>query len=249
MSESIANILQTLKGIPLSKMDDVALQKRIDTKFVLPKSKLPTILHSIKDHYDVLEIGGQRLMNYKSLYFDTPQKKFYLEHHNGRIKTTKVRTRQYVDSNVHFFEVKMKDGRGNTRKKRIPIANVESVRSRKTQKFIKKITQKHYDLQPVLWTVFKRLTLVSKTNLERITIDIDLSFEFDGKQKLLSDLCVIEVKQANLDRNSKLFQTMKSYNVHSTGFSKYCIGMTYIYDSLKYNTFKPKLITVSKISD
>jgi hypothetical protein len=249
MSESITNILETLEGIPLSKMDDVALQKRIDTKFVLSISKLPAILHSIKDHYDVLEIRGQRLMNYKSLYFDTPQKKFYLDHHNGKIKTTKVRTRQYVDSNAHFFEIKMKDGRGNTRKKRIPISDIESVRGPKTQKFIKKISKKHYDLQPVMWTLFKRLTLVSKTDLERITIDIDLSFEFDGKQKLLSDLSVIEVKQANLDRNSKLFQTMKAYNVHSTGFSKYCVGMTYIYDDLKYNTFKPKLLTVSKISD
>lgn len=36
-------------------------------------------------------------------------------------------------------------------------------------------------------------------------------------------------------------------NIHPTGFSKYCIGVSLLYQNVKYNNFKPKLRLVHKL--
>jgi hypothetical protein len=42
------------------------------------------------------------------LYFDTDSKRFYHDHHNGKVKRTKIRMRNYVESNLTFLEIKKK---------------------------------------------------------------------------------------------------------------------------------------------
>jgi hypothetical protein len=249
MLETVENILDSLDGISLSNMDDVALQKRTDTKFILSHDKLPAVLHRLKDSYQALEINGQRLMKYKSLYFDTPDYKFYHDHHNGKIKRTKIRMRQYVDSDLYFLEVKMKDGRSNTRKKRMPIPGFEDISSPIYQMFMEDVTNKKYDLSPSLWNNFQRMTLVNKDDRERVTLDVNLSFEHEGKKRAISNLAIIELKQARPNRNSAVVQALKQEGVNPFGFSKYCIGMTQLYDDIKYNAFKPKLLRVKKLTE
>jgi len=244
----IKNIISNYTPISLNEMDNVSLMKRVDTKFLIGKNQLSQILESIRDEYFILEINKNRLMNYKSLYFDSDDKIFYNNHHNKRARRTKVRIRKYVESNILFLEVKQKDIKGNTVKNRIKIDDFETVLSENSNSFIKKITSKNHTLNPSLWNSFRRITLVNKKAKERVTIDINLSYSINIKEKYFDDLVIIELKQERYNRNSPIVETLKTKGFFPYSISKYCIGMINLYDNLKQNRFKEKLIKINKIS-
>jgi hypothetical protein len=232
----------------LLQMKEVELMKRTDTKFILNESKLNSILENIHEHYFILEIQDRRLMTYKSLYFDTDSKLFYREHHSGKVNRTKIRMRNYVESELTFLEIKQKDSSGDTNKSRLRIDQIEPLISIKSIDYIKRKTGKPYQLEPFLWNHFNRFTLVSKTEKERVTIDLNLSFDFGDSSKSFNKLAIIEVKQERLNRNSFIIQELKKNGIKSFGFSKYCIGMLSLHNELKYNAFKPNLLKINKIT-
>ena len=246
--ENIENVLSEFPGISLVQMDDVSMLKRTDTKFVLPQKLLPEILKSVAQNYRILEINGRRLMNYKSLYFDTPNFKFYSDHHNGKLKRTKIRIRQYVDSNLHFLEIKIKDGKGRTVKTRMRISEFDTDIGNTQAEFIREVTNCHFDLEPTLWNDFRRFTHVDNALTERITIDVGLAFQLEGNKKEFSDLVVVELKQVRYDRKSDIAKVLKKHSIYPYGFSKYCLGMTQLYKDIKYNAFKPKLLKIKKLT-
>lgn len=248
MSEIINKISEKFSPISLQEMDGVSLLKRTDTKFIIPQSMLPHILSGILSSYRLLEINGRRRMNYKSLYFDTPEKKFYLDHHNGKLRRTKIRIREYVDSNLFFFEIKLKDGKGNTNKLRCPISKFEQSIPSFYANFVKESTGINYDLRPTLWNNFQRMTFVNTQGKERVTVDLNLSYSFLDDEKKIANLVIIELKQERYNRNSILVRALKEYSIVPYGFSKYCIGMTQLYSDIKYNAFKPKLLRLKKIT-
>ncbi|MCF6351001.1 MAG: polyphosphate polymerase domain-containing protein [Flavobacteriaceae bacterium] len=248
MNEKEINTINTFTSISLKEMDQVALMKRVDTKFLIAKKQLIEILELVKKDYDVLEIEGNRLMNYNSLYFDTDLKKFYFDHHNKRVRRTKIRIRKYVESDIYFLEVKQKDIKGNTIKNRIKIDNFETNLSKKSTNFITETTNKDYSLTSTLWNSFKRITLVNKNAKERVTIDLNLSFSLDKNEKRYDNLVIIELKQERYDRNSPIVKILKKYRTHPYSISKYCVGILNLYKNIKHNRFKQKLIKINKIS-
>ena len=125
MKKQLSHIINSLESISLKEMDSVSLMKRTDTKFVIHEKQLIDVLETIKNQYKVLKINENRMMTYSSLYFDTQDKKFYNNHHNGKINRTKVRMRKYVESDICFFEIKQKDGKGKTTKSRIQIKDFQ----------------------------------------------------------------------------------------------------------------------------
>ncbi len=248
MNERKLNIINTFTSISLKEMDEVALMKRVDTKFLVSKTQLTEILELIKNEYRVLEIEKNRLMSYNSLYFDTSLKKFYFDHHNKRVRRTKIRIRKYVESDIYFLEVKQKDIKGNTIKNRIKIDDFEIKLSEKSVNFIDKTTGKNYVLEPTLWNNFKRITLVNKNAKERVTIDLNLSFSLDNNKKEYNNLVIIELKQERYNRKSPIVKILKKYRVHPYSISKYCVGIINLYENIKHNRFKEKLIKINKIS-
>jgi hypothetical protein len=245
---NIENSIFQIQKISLSEMDSVTLQKRKDTKFVVNISHLPNILEQLKENYRVLDIDGNRLMSYSSLYLDTPDFKFFNDHHNGRVNRTKIRQRKYVDSNLTFIEIKKKNGKGETDKYRKQIPDFETELSENSKDFIQKVTDKNFDLQPSLWNNFKRITLVNLKSKERVTIDMNLSFSIDNKEKVYSELVVIELKQAKFDRSSEVVRILKNIQCNPYSISKYCVGASNLYQNLKYNLIKSKLLKINKIS-
>lgn len=247
MQQNIQNIINTFSSISLDEMNSVALMKRTDTKFVINKLQLVLVLKSLGIHYKVLEINDNRIMSYSSLYFDTPNNKFYNDHHNGKNNRTKVRQRKYVDSNLCFLEIKKKNGKGETNKTRIPVSDFETNLSKPSNDFISKTTDQEYDLVPSLWNDFNRITLVNIKNKERVTVDLNLTYKINGLEKNYESLVVIEVKQERFNRNSEIVKTLKLYKQNPYSISKYCIGMISLYKDLKYNIFKKKLIKINNI--
>ena len=89
-------------------MDSVALMNRTDTKYQVSLENVEKALEDLKDHYQILEIAGSRMFQYKTIYFDTEDKHLLNEHLRGKLNRTKVRAREYVGSSTRFFELKLK---------------------------------------------------------------------------------------------------------------------------------------------
>ncbi len=246
--KEIASTILKFKSISLEEMNTVSLMKRTDTKYIIHINSLAPILEDLQKEYQVLEIESRRIMSYSSVYFDTPKFKFYFDHHNGKVNRTKIRQRKYVDSDLTFLEIKQKNGKGETNKSRIQIPDFELDFSPTSKEFISETTGQAFDLQPSLWNRFKRITLVHLKDNERATIDIDLTYSMNEKEKSYENIVVVEVKQHRFDRKSVLVKTLKKYKYNPYSISKYCIGIVNLYQHLKYNLFKRKLLKINKIS-
>jgi hypothetical protein len=251
MSErEIINQLQSFNPISLKEMDRVKLMNRIDTKFAFDKNTLIQILPKLTENYFSLEIQGKRALTYESLYFDDAAFSLFHDHHNRRVNRYKFRIRNYVESNLFFFEIKHKI-KGRTDKHRIDTAGFHQQLTQSELNLIDTHCHKTYDLIPVLTNKFKRITLVHKTENERLTLDFNLIFNNTLKTVELSELVIAELKQSKLNRRSPFYNLMKSMQLRPYRLSKYCIGAVELIggEQLKYNRFKKKLMYLEKINN
>ena len=127
----LTDILSRMSPISLSEMEAVKLMNRLDTKYVTSMAHVRQVLLLAANQYFVQEIGGERIAAYDTLYYDTSALAMYIEHHNRRLVRQKVRIRRYIGSqsnlsesgDLTFLEIKNKDNRGRTKKKRIEVIN------------------------------------------------------------------------------------------------------------------------------
>jgi len=232
-------------------MDGVKLMNRVDSKFILPVTKLPGLLQSIGNEYKVLEINLQREFKYNSVYLDTPDYLFFNQHLTGKMGRFKVRIRTYEVNNLTYLEVKYKSNKGRTSKTRIKRERSMTVEDAASQKFLgKSLSTEIESLKPVITSLFTRITLVNLSASERVTIDYNLAYvNTNGDRIDLPYLAVIEIKKEKATCRSKIMKHLKESGIRQTGFSKYCIGISLINDVARKNTFKPKLIMLNKIKD
>jgi hypothetical protein len=245
----IKELLDPFEPITLQEMDRVKLMNRMDTKFAFRFSDLNTLLPLLTLNYRVLTIEGTNTPHYESLYFDDERFSFFRDHHNGKGDRFKVRIRKYVESNLFFLEVKHKI-KGRTDKKRIVTDQFNEVLPESDLAFVQNELQANKNLVPTMWNSFQRITLVSKTENERLTLDFNILFEKDGVKKSFKQLVIAELKQEDLNRNSVFYQLMKEQRIRPYRLSKYCLGSVEIYgeDKLKFNRFKKKLLYLKKIN-
>ena len=240
--------LQFFDPITLAEMDEVSLMNRTDTKFVFEIHLLPLILNDIQPHYKSLEINGSRFANYKTDYFDTYDYNMFIAHQNGKQNRYKVRYREYVGSNLSFLEVKFKNNKGKTLKSRIKSwVDYNDIDNNDMSFLTESIPYPVDQLKHVLTNEFSRITLVSKTDKERLTIDFSLQFEKEVNSKSLSNLVIAEVKQEKVDRSSKVMKALKKHGVRQASFSKYASGVALLNKKLKYNQFKSNMLYLNKI--
>ena len=245
--KKITNILSTFSPISLEEMDAVTLMNRSDTKFVFHQSVLMQILPKIKQYYHVLMINDIRLNQYRSLYYDTEEFSFYQEHHNGKANRSKVRFREYIDSKVCFLEVKQKNNKGKTIKKRTKVKEISEALNKEDYKFVEEVLGKEIQLKQSHWNSFSRATLVHKHQVERLTIDLKLEFYDDKSTGELENVVIAEVKQEKKSRASDFIRLIKEEGVHPFKISKYCIATSTLNKHLKNNRFKKKFLHLNKI--
>ena len=240
-------IVSDFSSISLKEMDGVKLMSRMDTKFVFKLEKLPSLLEKMTPFYRVLEINGKFIHDYKSLYFDTNARKFYIDHHNSRVNRNKIRFREYVESGLTFLEVKLKNNKGRTIKKRMKVDAISKELSNKHKAYIEKIIGKVVDVNAKQWISFSRISFVHKQKKERLTIDIKLSFKDDEKVGNLNDIVIAEVKQERMSRSSDFIRIAKEMSILPIRLSKYCISTMQLWPSIKQNRFKKKLLFINKL--
>lgn len=122
-------------------------------------------------------------------------------------------------------------------------------------------------MQPKLWNLYGRITLVNRSFPERVTLDLDLRFSADGgwspasaegarlpvtragASVALPGVVTAEVKQAGRPRPTVFIQVMHQLQVRAGGFSKYCVGVSLLYPHLKHNNFRPQLRALAHLAD
>ncbi len=232
-------------------MDSVKLMNRIDSKFVLPVTRLTTLLHDISNEYKVLEINLKREFNYSTVYLDTSDYLFYNQHLTGKMGRYKVRVRTYEANNLTYLEVKYKSNKGRTSKTRIRKKGTLTIGDAESQKFLRQSIGAEIDsLSPVITSLFTRITLVNLSSSERVTVDYNVAYSNnDGKRIDLPYLAIVEIKRNKSTGLSPVSKNLKEIMIRQTGFSKYCIGVSLINNITRSNSFKPKLLMLNKIKD
>ncbi len=253
--ESLYGILDEFEIISLAEMDSVRLMSRIDTKYLLNRHQLPQLLIKAREHYKILEINNKRVAAYSTVYWDTDLSEMYIMHHNRKLNRYKIRMRSYLDSDISFLEIKQKNNKGITSKRRIEIDNSRFYNwllNEREEQFLAEISPYCFDaLRPSLQNSFQRITLVDKEETERITIDLDLTYKGIDSSHIhkMEDLVIIEMKQGVGSTHSFFYNYLRDMSIQPVNMSKYCMGMTLIYPALKSNRFKKKLRLINKITN
>lgn len=250
------DILSQFDPITLDEMSGIRLMNRTDTKFVTTRPMLERLLLMAHEEYYAQQIGNSRMAAYYTVYFDTPDCQMYTVHETGHTNRQKLRIRSYVDSHLNFLEVKTKNNKGRTKKKRVSLDNFSpdeselfDVQSAAYADFL----HEHLRYDPVtlsrqLENRFDRITLVNKGMTERLTIDINLRFHniATGNYRFMDHIAIIELKRDGRVY-SPILSLLNQLRIKPHGFSKYCIGSALTNNSLHCNRLKPRLHSIERI--
>ncbi len=242
------DIVNTFKPLYLNELDKVKLLDRKDTKYVFNQFQLPSILEQLIPFYKILEIDNERVFIYDTIYFDTHDFQFYKQHHNGNKKRYKIRSRTYQNTGQSFFEIKVKNNKNRTIKKRQLLDEAIIDIGEKEQKFISDIigTKDDKYIQKLKLKFF-RITLVDNDSKERLTIDTNLIIKNSQNNTKFSKLVIAEIKQNKFNPKSNFIRILQNHKIQDMRFSKYCMGILHINEHLKYNRFKPRIFQINKI--
>lgn len=243
----IRNCLFSFNKVSLIDLDQVKLMNRTDLKFCLHISQLPLILEAIKSYYSVLEINGETVFKYDNTYFDTPDNQMFICHQNGKSNRFKIRIRNYVESNLNFLEIKLKNNKGRTIKNRVVKQEFIPEFTTDEINFLERVTPfSSLQLEPKIRSYFSRFTLVDKEFTQRITIDMTPGFQNTENKITLNNLVIIEIKQDKSSNPAMIIKILQDLKIRKQGFSKYCVGRSLLEDKIKKNNFKPLLMKISK---
>ena len=246
----IDQILESYSPISLAEMSAVRLMNRIDTKFLTSIDVLGVLLERLSGEYYVQDTDGMRLFPYHTLYFDTDTHKMYMMHLAGKKVRQKIRMRTYESTDAHFLEIKQKNNKGRTKKKRISIESMTDTTVPFGDFIEKHSSFRAFELIPHLENNFKRITLVNHQFTERLTIDVGLRFHnmINGTDVELGNMAVIELKRDGAIPSPAL-KHLNALRIKASGFSKYCMGMVFTSPDLKANRFKERKRYVLKLNN
>lgn len=244
---NINQLLTNFAPINLEQMDAVSFLNRTDTKYVFHRDRLESLLLRLQEQFSMLIIKGSGVQHYTTVYMDTPMFEMYHQHHNGLRDRFKIRTRQYTNSKLFFLELKKKNNKGVTAKKREKTSSVD-LESQKDSFFEEKTPYTKSDVAETLKNSFSRITFVNEKTPERITLDFALSYINLKNEKHLEipNACILEIKRNQNAKNRVLDQILKDLEIYPTKFSKYCMGMSLLEPNLKTNRFKAGLHILRK---
>ncbi|MBX3044421.1 MAG: polyphosphate polymerase domain-containing protein [Candidatus Kapabacteria bacterium] len=237
-----------MNSFSLSELNKISPSRRYDTKFICNKSELKNLLKTLSTDFNILDIAGNRIFTYSNLYYDTANLDFFKSHINGNLGRYKLRRRNYKLTGDVFIEVKYKNNKGETNKHRFKSPSLKTNISNFEDE-IKTLVKKPLNkLKPQVHVDYKRITLLKPGIFEKVTIDFDLSFQItDGSSIRLPNLIIVEHKSKSTTENREFYSLIKRPDFKKMSLSKYVLGLMLAKPDIKYNSYKPKLITINKI--
>jgi hypothetical protein len=228
------------------------LLDRLENKYVVSAPAFAEAMHALRDDFDILDIAGETTFTYETIYYDTESLLAYRQHAQGKRRRFKIRCRRYVDSDLYFFEVKLKGSRGRTIKQRMVYDDArhgQVTLDEAATDFVRRCVEETYgevfaeQLRAQLTMRYRRLTLVGKGYPERLTVDFGL--EFVGPEGAVAsappDTLVVEVKSQNGRGIGD--GVLRASGARGGTCSKYCVGLNLVRPGLRYNVFKQLLRT------
>lgn len=220
------------------------LQTRIDRKYLIPTAGFIELIARLDGRMDVLQIGGRRVFDYESVYFDTPDLLAYHQHAHGRRRRFKVRTRTYLNTAETVLEVKTEGGREETIKHRYPYGLADRYQMTAPARHI--VADRLDDptiahrLQESMLNQYRRATLVDPTTGSRMTCDVDLVFHGQHRHRAgPEDLILIESKTAGAAAPADTLLWRLGHR--PAAISKYCVGLALLHPHLPANRWNRTL--------
>lgn len=245
LEDGIQSALGQFETVGLTELSSVALLNRVDTKFVFHIRHFEAILRELSAQYYVLEVDRVRMFRYHSVYLDTDNFDLYKWHHDGRANRLKIRYRWYLDSGTCYFEVKYKS-KGRTDKKRMSVKDVGEAITDDQIALIKHDTLAISLLRRKMAIGYTRITLVSKDFSERMTCDLNLSFDNFQKSTQFPELVIAELKTGKSAMGSAALSCFRRRLIRRFSFSKYATSVALLQD-VKSNAFKPRIARIERI--
>ena len=245
MPDTLARLAGGFAPLSLEELNARAeLRHRVDTKYLVPLESLEAVLAALNGSYTVLEIESRRHFTYRTTYFDSPGLTTYRAHMQQRRRRFKCRSRQYVESGLTYFEVKLKGRRGETVKERLPSQpDRHDVFDDEARTFLSERLATHYgtqlveEFEPTLAMRYSRLTLVSLDEEERLTLDAALSFRGadGGVTAMASEYAIVESKSTR--GRGAADRRLRARGFRPISCSKYCLGIALTREDVRGNDF------------
>jgi hypothetical protein len=250
MPLSPALAAESFRAVGLGELQtSAALQDRMDSKYVISLADFATLAERLRGTHVALEIDGRRAFRYRTIYFDTRERRIFRDHVQQRRRRYKCRAREYVDSGLCLFEVKLKGPRGRTVKHRMAYDPMPpDDLSPPALAFLHDCLERAYGrapdgkLRPALAVAYTRVTLAAPALGERLTCDFDLAFSApDGASgRLAGDRVIVESKSAH--GNATADRVLRSLGARpEADCSKYCLGVGYTNPDVNSNRMRPLL--------
>ena len=84
-----------INSITLEEAKKIKLFNRVEKKYKCTLNQLYSLIEHIAEKYYVVENNNEILLNYHSLYFDTPNMIMFFDHENSIPHRQKIRIREY----------------------------------------------------------------------------------------------------------------------------------------------------------
>lgn len=267
-----ANAFQLL-DLPEISLHDLAqraeLLKRTDRKYLVPGKLVVEMVDFLGEiGAQALTIGGVQIFGYLSDYYDTSDFALYRAAATKRRRRFKLRSRVYLDSGMHFMELKTRSGRGQNVKDRLRLEDVctydvvngandpsEPLKRTDVVAWASKLLQQRgvvasqregfrtiMDLMPSSRSSYRRSTLCLPDD-SRLTIDQDLVLSGPGESSGFEvPEVVVETKSSG--RTSDADRWLWSHGIRPSRVSKYAIGTAIVHPELPANRWHS---TMSKL--
>lgn len=242
MKADLKSKLKDFAPISLTQLNSSAsFLDRIEKKYLISQEQLKSVLKELQEDFYVLEINGQSVFTYDNVYMDTENYMFYKQHQewtkdeNGKKSRTKIRTRLYTDSNMAFFEYKQKEWE-TIRKFRYEFpAEEHGTMTKWKTRFFEWVYMSFYGhlpekITPALNTNYNRMTLCSKDNGERVTIDFNIKTNDlrDSKAKSVSIENAVILESKSMSESCASHKVMEKLWIETaSSCSKYCLWLIY----------------------
>jgi VTC domain len=255
MESTIADCLTKFRPISLSELNAKAeMLERLDHKYIMSAAQLRQALSLMTEQFDILTIQGKRSFAYSTLYFDDADRHCYYDHHQQRRKRYKARVRHYLDADSSYLEVKLKEQRSMTAKRRLQVAGPVNCLDEHCLAFVSDCFRDAYHaelephLEPVVDVEYERVTLVARSGGERMTFDTELRFRANGSScRVKPDLFIVETKATQV--NGIADSSFRALHIRPTQrVSKFCIGMVVTGQVARHNGFLPALRKLDLVS-
>ena len=225
------------------------LLRRVDTKFIATRAMAVAVLGTLVDDYAALVVPAGNIAAYRSLYFDTPDRRSYHDHRRGRRPRYKVRVRHYPDRRLSFLEVKIKRNEAVTDKHRVSLGYGDEALTPAARAYLASVGVPDPDaLAPVLRVDFRRLSLVGLDTPERVTVDVAIEAErLDGARRSFDELTVIEVKQAPFCVRTPVMRAVHAAGLREQTMSKYTVASALLWPELRRNRLRPDVHAIERM--